>query len=362
MQPTADCRSLPTAFGVNPMVTVQLQRAGLPTFFSRIWGNTGNSVSATATAEAFNPSNSGNVGNQSPVAIIPVQPRCVKPWIIPNRDPLYPDSTCDQGGGASCSKLVSLTDGSITRPGISPSGVIGERFWLAPDCLQTGSKCSLRLPSPQGNYYAPSKRAWLEPPPSLEYLPGEAPTTAPVAVPSCAAGGFYEQAVGGCDQSTAYQCGVQSSSASPQNLVDLNENPGAGTDDTMNGVTCLIHEANATAPQPDGQDTLNASLYPFQILAGTTNPLGLASGTPITSSNSIVSLPIYDDTLSINPNGTSPVTIIGFLQVFINSVDQWGNVDATVLNVAGCSNGTGGTVGIPVVGSSPVPIRLITPP
>lgn len=360
--PTADCRSLPTAFGVNPMVTVQLQRAGLPTFFSRIWGNTGNSVSATATAEAFNPSNSGNVGNQSPVAIIPVQPRCVKPWIIPNRDPLYPDSTCDQGGGASCSKLVSLTDGSITRPGISPSGVIGERFWLAPDCLQTGSKCSLRLPSPQGNYYAPSKRAWLEPPPSLEYLPGEAPTTAPVAVPSCAAGGFYEQAVGGCDQSTAYQCGVQSSSASPQNLVDLNENPGAGTDDTMNGVTCLIHEANAAAPQPDGQDTLNASLYPFQILAGTTNPLGLASGTPITSSNSIVSLPIYDDTLSINPNGTSPVTIIGFLQVFINSVDQWGNVDATVLNVAGCSNGTGGTVGIPVVGSSPVPIRLITPP
>ena len=152
--PTADCRSLPAAFGVNPMVTVQLQRTGLPTFFSRIWGNTGNSVSATATAEAFNPSNSGNVGNQSPVAIIPVQPRCVKPWIIPNRDPLYPDSTCDQGGGALCSKLVSLTDGSITRPGISPTGVIGERFWLAPDCLHTGSKCSLRLPSPQGNYYA----------------------------------------------------------------------------------------------------------------------------------------------------------------------------------------------------------------
>jgi hypothetical protein len=154
---------------------------------------------------------------------------------------------------------------------------------------------------------------------------------------------------------------VQSSSASPQNLVDLNENPGAGTDDTMNGVTCLIHEANAAAPQPDGQDTLNAASYPFQILAGTSNPLGLSSGTPITSSNSIVSLPIYDDIVSINPNGTSPVTIIGFLQVFINSVDHWGNVDATVLNVAGCSNGTGGSVGSPVTGSSPVPIRLITP-
>ncbi len=352
-----DCSSLPAAFAINPVVTVVVQRAGLPTFFSRFWGNAGNNVSATATAEAFNPSNSGTVGG----TIIPVTPRCVKPWIIPNRDPLYPDSTCDQGGGASCSKLVSLTDGSITRPGMAPTGVIGERFWLAPDCLHTGSKCSLRLPSPQGNYYAASRRAWLEPPPSMEYLPGEAPATA-VAVPSCASsGGAYEEAVGGCDQSTAYQCGVQSSSASPQNLVDLNENPGAGTDDTMNGVTCLIHEANAAAPQPDGQDTLNAASYPFQILAGTSNPLGLSSGTPITSSNSIVSLPIYDDTVSINPNGTSPVTIIGFLQVFINSVDRWGNVDATVLNVAGCSNGTGGTVGSPVTGSSPVPIRLITP-
>jgi hypothetical protein len=34
----------------------------------------------------------------------------------------------------------------------------------------------------------------------------------------------------------------------------------------------------------------------------------------------------------------------------------------TVLNVAGCSNGGSGTVGNPVTGSSPVPIRLITPP
>ena len=88
--PTADCSSLPAAFAVNPMVTVQLQRTSLPTFFSRIWGNTGNSVSANATAEAFNPSNSGNVGNQVTGTITPVQPRCVKPWIIPNLDPLNP--------------------------------------------------------------------------------------------------------------------------------------------------------------------------------------------------------------------------------------------------------------------------------
>src|SRR5215831_15690995 len=61
---SSDCTALSTtAFGVNPMVTVQLNRPNLPTFFSRIWGNRGNSISATATAELFNPSNSANSGN-----------------------------------------------------------------------------------------------------------------------------------------------------------------------------------------------------------------------------------------------------------------------------------------------------------
>ena len=90
---------------------------------------------------------------------------------------------------------------------------------------------------------------------------------------------------------------------------------------------------------------------------------GLASGTPVTSSNSIISLPIFDSGNTIASSGQSPVTIVGFLQVFINGVDNHGNVDVTVLNVAGCSNGTGpDAVGTAVTGSSPVPIRLITPP
>jgi hypothetical protein len=53
---------------------------------------------------------------------------------------------------------------------------------------------------------------------------------------------------------------------------------------------------------------------------------------------------------------------VGFLQVFINSLDTTnGNINVTVLNVAGCSNTA--TASTPTVtGSSPVPIRLITPP
>lgn len=383
-----DCSQLQTtAFGVNPMVTVQLTSASVPTFFSRIWGSTGNTVNATATAEAFNSSNSGNVGNVVTGTITPVQPRCVKPWIIPNRDPLTPapigGKYCDAGGGGACRPLVSTADGSIQNKGISlngsnVSGVIGERIWLAPDCIHTGASCSLRVQSPVGNYYAAGHQAWLQPPPSLQYLPGDMSSASSVGVPSCSAGSAYRQAVGGCDQGTTYQCGAQLS-----NQVDVSENPGWGSDDTRRAVTCLIHEGDATDPQPDGQDTLvgaagdpfgqpgdpssSPSAYPFQILAGSSNPLlgsGLSAASPVTSSPSIVSLPIYDDTnpAQIRSNGTTDVTVVGFVQVFINYVDQWGNVDATILNVAGCGNGSSPTSTTPVFGSSPVPVRLITPP
>jgi hypothetical protein len=148
----------------------------------------------------------------------------------------------------------------------------------------------------------------------------------------------------------------------------LNENPGFGTSDTMNGVQCLINQNGTRGDQPNGQDFLNSngspSSYPFQIFAGSSSPLSVANSTPITSSTSIVSLPIYDSSPPagpIAPSGTSKVTIVGFLQVFINQVDQWGNVNVTVLNVAGCGNGSTAPNN-PVTGSSPVPIRLITSP
>ena len=86
--PASDCSTLGASFAVNSLVIVRIQRGSLPTFFARIWGRTGSSVSATAAAEVFNPSNSASVGGSG--NIIPVQPRCVKPWVIPNVDPLNP--------------------------------------------------------------------------------------------------------------------------------------------------------------------------------------------------------------------------------------------------------------------------------
>ena len=369
-----DCTALSaTGFGVNPIVTVQLTRSSLPTFFSRIWGNTGNTISATATAEVFNPSNSGNSGNTITGTTVPVQPRCVKPWVVPNQDPLHNTSgglgICT--GGGNCAKIVNLTDGSIVTKGISLNGtgnggIIGETFWLVPDCrFSNQTNCILRLPTPKANAAA---SAHIQPPPNLMYVPGQVGITLVTAVPSCTESDQFEMAIEGCDAPTNYSCGLPPSNGGT-NAVDLSRNP---EDATTDGVSCLIHQNAANISNPSGQDYLNPfmapSSYPFQILAGTRSPLvlaGLTSGRPISTSPSIVSLPIYDETdpgVTLASGASTNVTFVGFLQVFINAADQFGNVNVTVLNVAGCGNGSGTPVGTALVANSPVPVRLITPP
>lgn len=371
----ADCSTLAasTAFGVNPIVNVQLARSALPNFFSRIWGNAGTNINADASAEAFNPSNSGNVGNQSNSGpLLPVQPRCVKPWIVPNLDPRNPDGCTDS---SSCANFVGLADGSIKHQGISlnggPSpnnGVIGETFWLIADCRHNQTSCIFRKigtngVQPQANYS--NGGGFIQQPPNLMYVPGQVGTPV-TAIPSCTSGDPYEEAIEGCDQPTNYSCGVPNA-----NVADLRRNPATPTSD---GVQCLIHQGNQNdLSAPTGQDYLNTNgnsfgdpgTFPFQILAGSSNPLvtsGLPSGTPITTSASIVSLPIYDNAANLVENNTNNVTFVGFLQVFINAADNNGNVNVTVLNVAGCGNGSPNPVGPSVTGNSPLPVRLITPP
>jgi hypothetical protein len=206
----------------------------------------------------------------------------------------------------------------------------------------------------------------VESPPNLQYLPGQVSGTS-VAVPaSCSTGRPYEEAIDGCDQTTAYQCGVQQSASANPNRIDLNENPGAGANDTTNGVKCLIHQADENDPSPSGQDILDMTAFPFKVSSGSSNPL-LGGPTPqnISTSTSIASLPIYDsgnEIITTSSASNTPITIVGFLQVFINRVDRYGNVNVTVLNVAGCSNGNGAPVGNAIAGSSPVPVRLITTP
>ncbi len=359
-----DCTATGSGFGINPVVSVYVEQTSLPNFFSRIFsliqnGTASNSgVSATAYAEAFNPSDSGTYGSGGNV--IPVQPRCVKPWVVPNQDPRHPINCTS----SNCVEFVNPTTGQIVTPGpFANSGVIGERFFLQPDCIGTGTTCN---PLPNNPPYAT--------PPILQYVPGQT-LNASVAVPTSGPAltcslvtSIYAQAIAGCDQSTAYQCGVAMA-----NVVDLGENPSfTASADTQNGVQCLINQTTQSTANPSGQDVLYPGgpvppSYPFQIQAGSSSPLVVAGILPasnnITNSASIVSLPIYDSYpgVPISGSGTTNITVVGFLQVFINAVDTVNGIDVTVMNVSGCGNAVPGTQ-VPRTGTSPVPVRLIAPP
>ena len=317
----ANCDSPSAGFVINPQVQVQIIRQNLPTFFSRIWRTGSNRVSASATAEAYNPSNSASTSASG--LMVPVNPRCVKPWIIGNIDPV--------AGGP----FVNNADGSIANPGIefpagTGTGVIGESFDLT-IAAQCGTDCHLE-----------EGKSLLKD----EYIPALIAPPA-TAVPSCGAGDDYQSAIAGCDQGTVYACGA----AVAVTKADLSFNPGGATGDTSSATQCLTHQ-NA-----GGNDILDSGFFPYRINAQGGNPV-VTSGA-VTNSSSIVTIPIYDGGTIAN-SLQPPVVIVGFLQAFINVVHNDGSFNITVLNVAGCSN-TVNDISTAVTGTSPVPVRLITP-
>ncbi len=366
----ADCSALAnpgSAFVVNPTVTVTVTSGTLPIFFAKVFSlfpgvnYSGTTVSATAAAEVFNPSGSSALAT----GLVSVQPRCVKPWIVPNFDPGNPAGCTFP----SCNHLVDPTTGAIVNSGIevsnTPPGTIGETFYLVADCAYNqGINCNAGIPYNQ----QPVANFATAPQPNLQYVPGLVSySSAAPAAPNCATGAisnspYYQQAIAGCDQSTVYQCGLQYSIAPTPNEVDFTENPSYSTGDTATAAQCLINEASEQTdgpPVPNGQDSLATTSIPYQITAGTANPQAISG--LVSTSNSIVSLPIYDGASFPPGVSTYSVTIVGFLQVFINFVDTNGNVNVTVLNVAGCGNQANGATPV-VTGTSPVPVRLITPP
>ena len=148
-------------FVVNPKVTVTVQNANLPTFFSRIWSRAALTVRASATAEGFNPSNSASVGGGTAV---PVIARGVKPFLIPNCDPTHTGGVC--GGAAT---FFDRGTGDITNKGAAPTGIIGEKFTLFSDCTPPGPGC---IPSPPTATSPPTT------PPILKYYPMQMPLAA----------------------------------------------------------------------------------------------------------------------------------------------------------------------------------------
>ncbi len=316
----------------NPRVTVVTRRADLPTFFARIWGRATVTVQATATAEVYNPSGANALG----ATPVPVAPMCVKPWVLPNMSPNGATSIIDRTTGEIVDR--TLLDENLTAT-LPPA-------LLEPLCgpsLCSGS--TLGTPQP-----------W-------RFYPGaQSSFPAPPGAPTCAGGlNAYQGSITGCVQ-TPIACG---------STVVLEPTHGNLHGDTYNAVNCLTNASGSLGDSIDPASGPHLN-QPFQFLPGAGNPLVVANvippNTDVLVSNSIVTVPIYDDGNLPNPPGTS-VPIVGFVQLFLNTdgnaapltIGSTTGILTRVINIAGC--GTGAT-GQPILGNgaSPVPVRLITPP
>ncbi|MBZ5600185.1 MAG: hypothetical protein LAN83_17905 [Acidobacteriia bacterium] len=311
----------------NPQIAVTVQRTNLPTFFARIWGSRSNSVSATATAEAYNPSGSS----------VPVSVAFVKPFLIPNCDPsTAPGATCTAG------YFVSTSNGALNNP----AAYIGVSRPFPP----------ASQPSQPGQYYI------IDPSPPASVCPGSS------ALPSgscdtVGGGGVYDNIA--CANVNQMSCGQTVN-------VDPNTATVSSHTTTADGARCLIHASaspasaiSCTNPNPNNQDCFLPG-PPVTINGGTSNPNPafrppLATAVNISRSDSVVTVPVYDgltDLCPLSGSCSGSAQIVGFLQLGIQDVRTDGTVDAIVLNATGCNPSSSGTA-VLGGGVSPIPVRLI---
>jgi hypothetical protein len=132
------------------------------------------------------------------------------------------------------------------------------------------------------------------------------------------------------------------------------------------GLSSLLHVAAGSVGLGQGQDRIDAGVCPPQIHAGSLNPLVtqgvVAADAPVTTSDSIVTVYLFDGGLS-KPDRSQSVQVRGFAQIFITQQDANGDVWGVILGVAGCaaSDRDGDCDPGSIKGSTLLPVRLITP-
>lgn len=311
----------------EPQITVVVERTAargnaVPTIFAKMFGVFQSDVSASATAEAYNPSGAGS-GSPS------VSDDCVAPFLVPNCDPNHYNSPTGNentvcASGYPGGYFINPTNGAIENPATTPNGVIGQSWQLH-----------------YGNT-GPSNGAA----PSQWYL---------VAYGNSQSGSNLRNYISECTP-TPISCGdtLQTYNGKSNGPVDQ-------------GVEDRIHATGLGMNQ--GQDTIDTSVGPpFAITGGSNNPNSLLQGKVYYGpSDSVVTVPVYNG--SALSSGGSTVTVVGFMQLFLQDAQHSGTddyVDAVVMNVSGCSSGvtTTGTASTtsPTVlstGGAPIPIRLI---
>jgi hypothetical protein len=342
----------PPAIAQNPQITVTVQRVGAPTFFAKIWGTASSTVTATATAEAFNPS-----GRSLPIGL-----SNVKPWLIPNCDPNGSSGPCDGVAGHDPPFFVNPSDGTITT---NADSYIGSeiQFSRATTGGIGGGGSSL-------SFYG------------LIYPNPPAPLM-PAAGAQCGfpvnAGDDYIDNIAGVSGVPLY-CGQQIGPANTP-LIQTIVNSPVSSQPTIEGTQCLIHANGNGLDQ--GQDVFTSSM-PVTISGGSNNPNPAFRGVAnISRSDAIVTALLYDghqmcfgrpgDHACSNPS-PQPATVIGFLQL---AVEQTGGgfgggggqtFTAVVVNAVGCSQDAinayppAPASTISPGSSSPVLVRLVQSP
>ena len=322
----------------NPRITVTIERTQLPTFFARIWRAASNTVTATATAEAYNQSGSNT----------PVQVQSVKPWLVPNCTPRAVGGVNTNCANAADVYYVNPADGTVN----TTVPLIGQPIQLH-RARQPGDITTNTTGKFDNSFYGLS-------------IPVNTTPACPANSGNC---NFNTEPYNygdniACATSYKFSCGGTTIGGGGGGNVRVFDDSGNYGQITREATQCLIH-ADGDDSTTLGQDQFSVGTVPTAITAGYNNPnpaLAAASTPNISRSDSVVTVPLYDGR-NMCPGGTcnlETVPIVGFLQLGITYSQNGSPVTlhAVILNVIGCNPSTTGN---PIVGTglSPIPVRLI---
>ena len=366
----------------EPQITVTVYRDSdhgdaMPTFFAKIFGINSMNISASATAEAFNPGGTGtNVGVG-----------CVKPFLVPNCDPNFPVQAGTGEANSNC--LCGAANGGVSTGVLNGDCPVG---------TPAGYDMSYYVDPNSGEAVHPLDCVWDS---ALNQC---APSSGDIGAPwvlhdNGAPSQWYTIAFtsqSGMDYSQFIRSCASRSVACQGTLNTLN---GKKVGPTDAGVDCLIHSCGTAGCSgqcpatgvannlPDGlnngQDYMcgpyalqgaqatcpsgNPTSSSFWVVAGYNNPYGYTAGQTFDPTNggsdSLASVVLYDGApLS---SGGSTVTVVGYMSLFFQDAlhDATGDtINAVVVSVGGCGTGGSGSTTPDVNsqgGGSFIPIRLI---
>jgi len=354
----------------DPQITVVVQQ-NLPTYFMKIFGITTVPVSATATAEAYNP-----IGTSGPSSTA----ECLKPWLLPNCDwdhMIDPTGSIGYEANTVCPASGGQYPAYFVYPQTQPTQVSGQPAIPAADLgqvvmptLANNSANGTNTGGAIGEYLKIKPGDPSQAPAPSQFYPVFLPTpsSSTFECPSCATAD-KENATS--NSAARYREFIECCSTGNIGCGSTTVYPASGNQvgPTGQGVQCLIHQGNGGS----GQDTISFQnqtdpTIPYTMYAGANNPYTQPAGTIITTSDSLVTLPLYDGE-NLCPGNSCPASVSediqGMLQLFVIDVGAAHNtVYAYVLTISGCGgsdeNGGGGTpTPVPSSTGSPIPVRLI---